>query len=111
MISALEARRIASEWHGGQASALYALASSGTVVAGLNMECRHLPGNDPDAAALQAWADARCDALQCEECGEYPQDMGGHGCSCNRCTACSGHGHAADWIHVCLQCDGTGQAQ
>lgn len=31
MITDLEARKIASEWHGGQASALYAFASTGAI--------------------------------------------------------------------------------
>ena len=37
---AQEYREIASLWHGGQASALYAYASSGTIVPGLSMEIR-----------------------------------------------------------------------
>lgn len=37
---AAEYRQIASEWHGGQASALYAYASSGTIVPGLCAEIR-----------------------------------------------------------------------
>jgi hypothetical protein len=32
MISGTTARRIASEWHGGQSSALYAFASTGTIL-------------------------------------------------------------------------------
>jgi len=40
IISTAKARRIASEWHGGQASALYAFASTGTVIAGFLGECR-----------------------------------------------------------------------
>jgi hypothetical protein len=32
------ARAIASEWHGGQASALYSLASTGAIVAGCLLE-------------------------------------------------------------------------
>lgn len=35
-----EYREIAADWHGGQASALYAYASSGTIVPGLSMEIR-----------------------------------------------------------------------
>lgn len=35
-----EYREIASQWHGGQASALYAYASSGAVVPGLSQEVR-----------------------------------------------------------------------
>jgi hypothetical protein len=34
-------RNIASDWHGGQSSALYAFASTGTIVSGLEAEVRH----------------------------------------------------------------------
>jgi len=38
MITTSEARRIASEWHSGQASALYAFASSGSIAPNLAHE-------------------------------------------------------------------------
>jgi len=39
-ITTLDARRIASEWHDGQASALYAFGSSGTIISGFLGEVR-----------------------------------------------------------------------
>ncbi|MFD9813958.1 hypothetical protein [Streptomyces sp. NPDC059080] len=38
IISDLDARRIASEWHGGQATALYSLTSCGAILPGLGGE-------------------------------------------------------------------------
>ena len=38
MLSDVEARRIASEWHGGVGSALYVLASTGAIVDGVSGE-------------------------------------------------------------------------
>jgi mannose/cellobiose epimerase-like protein (N-acyl-D-glucosamine 2-epimerase family) len=38
MITLSAAREIASEWHGGQGSALYALSSSGTITPGVEWE-------------------------------------------------------------------------
>lgn len=38
--NAAEMREIAADWHGGQASALYAYASTGSLVPGLSMEVR-----------------------------------------------------------------------
>lgn len=40
MITTSEARRIAGEWHGGQASALYAFASSGSITPNLISEIK-----------------------------------------------------------------------
>jgi hypothetical protein len=75
MLTENEARRIAAEWHGGQGSALYALASTGTVVAGASAEAsaceRQLrDGYDPgtgesigqllrDARGLVAYVESR----------------------------------------------------
>lgn len=51
-ISDGEARRIASEWHGGQSSPLYALSSSGAIVAEVREEieeCRQAGTIESDA--------------------------------------------------------------
>lgn len=47
-------RLIASEWHGGQASALYAYASSGSIVPGL---CNEIRGGMRDVQAHPEWYD------------------------------------------------------
>ena len=58
----LDARSLAADWHGGQWSPLYALASSGTPVRGLGEEVRQalaIASTDEDRdqlAALAAWA-------------------------------------------------------
>lgn len=39
----LEAKKIAADWHGGQASALYALCSTGTI---LSSETHHAAGSE-----------------------------------------------------------------
>jgi hypothetical protein len=50
MLSDLEARQIASYWHGGQSSPLYALTSSGALVKGVHEELTDCAANtdDPD---------------------------------------------------------------
>lgn len=44
-ITLATARKIASDWHGGQFSPLYALASTGTVVDGVAVEVRYCLDN------------------------------------------------------------------
>lgn len=70
-IEDFEAREIASKWHGGQSSPLYALASTGTVVSGADSEvrsCIRAVEADPDAynpGEIDRLKDleAYCDAL------------------------------------------------
>lgn len=56
----IDVRTVASYWHGGQGSALYAFASSGTIVDGLESEIeecieydRKAPQDPDDASDLQ----------------------------------------------------------
>lgn len=44
MITDLEARKLASEWHGGQRTALYALTSTGAILNGVNFDPIEDPG-------------------------------------------------------------------
>jgi hypothetical protein len=50
MLTDLEARKIADAWHGGQASPLYALTSTGALVKGVHAEISDcaLLTDDPD---------------------------------------------------------------
>lgn len=56
-------RRIASEWHGGMWSALYALASSGAIRPGVSLEIAQSldhatdPEDVRDLLALRGWVD------------------------------------------------------
>ena len=58
MITEAEARKIASEWHGGQWSPLYAFSSTGTIVSGINSEIEEClrtvyPHSDEDISNLR----------------------------------------------------------
>lgn len=60
MNPAVNPRQIAAQWHGGQASALYAFASTGTVLPGIEVEikaCWFAPSTTtPDRVGLaQLW--------------------------------------------------------
>ena len=72
-------REIAAAWHGGQASALYSFASSGTVTDGASLEVSHClreaAPNDVEALealeALEAFfEECEAQADRCSSCGE-----------------------------------------
>lgn len=80
-----ELRRVASEWHGGQTSALYAFSSSGTVVDGASLEADRVvsrleggydPGTGDEPAELLREARALATHLQREEWCEQARELG-----------------------------------
>ena len=56
VINHLDARVIAAAWHGGQASPLCALATSGAIVEGIEDELSEC-GDAPELAALAAYVE------------------------------------------------------
>jgi hypothetical protein len=62
MITSGIARRIASEWHSGQGSALYSFASTGSITEDLHREIEREIPNDPSPELIAL-------ATYVEECG------------------------------------------
>lgn len=77
MIATSEARRIASEWHSGQTSALYAFASSGSITPNLVHEIQIeingcvMPGNLAELHALLEYVNAAAPKCQWPDCESH----------------------------------------
>lgn len=80
------ARAIASQLHGGQASALYSLASSGALVPELRSEIDRWRSDQDSGIAVEPWLDALDEYVECRSDADpvpgwpelWPQDPNVH---------------------------------